>query len=282
MTQKAGVHSRPTRAARSRPAKNDAPESPLGIQSVVRALSILECIGQSTNGIGLVELSKSVELHSSTTFNLVKTMVRLGYIRQSEADRSYHLGGALLKLAANASDEVGLINLANDALQELSLRTGESGHFAVWSSGEVSILAKTNGSGAFQLSDRLSGSRPAHATALGKILLSALSAGQLDEFLRKPLAKVTSRTIVNPEVLRTEIAKVAKAKIAFDDAEFHEEVRCAAVPVFSFAGRIVGAMGLSGPIWRMSIQTLQDKSDELKKAAAKLSAELGYKPGKKS
>ena len=243
---------------------------------MVRALSILECIGQSPNGIGLMEVSKSVGLHSSTTFNLVKTMLRLGYIRQSELTRTYHLGGALLGLVANATDEVGLINLANDTLRDLSLKTGESGHFAVLSSGEVTILAKTNGSGAFQLSDRVNSSRPPHATALGKVLLSGLNGKQLEECLDRPLVRLTPRTIVDPAALRAEIEKVAEAKMAFDDAEFHEEMRCVAVPVFNFAGRMIGALGLSGPIWRMSIQALQDKSQELKKAAVQLSGELGH------
>ena len=229
-------------------------------------------------GIGLAELSKKVGLHNSTTFHLVKTMVALGYIRQ-DRDKRYRIGRSLFALAAGSLDEVELVSLAIPVLEDLTEATGESGHFAVRSGDAVVVIAKTSGSGAFQLTNRAGVTRPAHGTALGKVLLAALTPGQLDRFLQNhELAALTPKTITEPELLRQEVREVARTGVAYDDGEFNAEVRCVAVPVHDFTGQVVGALGISGPIWRLSIPVLQKQTELVKAAARRLSAALGQPP----
>ena len=64
--------------------------------------------------------------------------------------------------------------------------------------------------------------------------------------------------------------------IAIDDGEFDAEVRCVAVGVYDFTGTVVGAIGISGPVWRLSIQELQAKALQVRAAGRALSAELGF------
>lgn len=247
-----------------------------GVQSLGRAFGLLEAIAHVRRGIGLAELSKTVGLHNSTTFHLVKTMVALGYIRQDK-DKRYRIGRALFTLAAGSLDEVELVSLATPVLEDLTEATGEIGHFAIRSGDSVVVVAKTSGSGAFQLTDRVGVMRPAHGTALGKVLLAALTEGQLDRFLQNhELAALTPKTITEPDLLRAEIQEVARNGVAYDDGEFNAEVRCVAVPIYDFTGQVVGALGISGPIWRLSIQAMHKKTGLVKDAARRLSAELGY------
>jgi IclR family KDG regulon transcriptional repressor len=246
-----------------------------GVQSLERAFGLLEAIAHARQGIGLAELSKKVGLHNSTTFHLVKTMVALGYIRQ-DRDKRYRIGRSLFALAAGSLDEVELVSLAIPVLEDLTEATGESGHFAVRSGDSVVVIAKTSGSGAFQLTNRVGITRPAHGTALGKVLLAALTPSQLDRFLENhELTALTPKTITEPEQLRQEIREVARTGVAYDDGEFNAEVRCVAVPVHDFTGQVVGALGISGPIWRLSIPMLQKQTELVKDAAQRLSAELG-------
>jgi IclR family acetate operon transcriptional repressor len=72
--------------------------------------------------------------------------------------------------------------------------------------------------------------------------------------------------------------RVRRAGIGFDDAEFDSEMRCLAAPVRDFSGRVIGAVGLSGPIWRITLQRLHQLSDLIKSTADELSRELGYAP----
>jgi DNA-binding IclR family transcriptional regulator len=247
-----------------------------GVQSLARAFSILEQIARSRDGINLADLSRKVGLHNSTTFHLVKTMVSLGYVRQIKDDKRYRIGRPLFALAANALDEIEMVSLATPVLEDLSRETGESGHFAVPMGDSVVVIARTAGAGAFQLTERVGVVRPAHCTALGKVILAALKPEQLDGFLKRvELAPVTPNSITDAAVLRKNIEDVRQSGIAFDDGEFNPEVRCIAVPVKDFTGQIMGAVGISGPIWRLNIQALQGRAQAVQASARRLSAEFG-------
>ena len=250
-----------------------------GVQSIARAFAIAEEIARNREGISLAELSKRVGLHNSTTFHLVKTMVQLGYVSQLADSRKYRIGRRMFTLAAGALDEIELVNVATPVLEKLTGATGEYSHFAIRSGEQIVVVAKIAGTGIFQMVDRTGAVRPAHATALGKVLLAALSPAQLERYLETcELHPFTAKTIVEREVLLREIEEVRRKGLAFDDGEFDAEARCVAVPVRDFTGRVAGAIGMSGPMWRLSLQALQEKSKYVRDAAVALSAQLGFQP----
>jgi IclR family transcriptional regulator, KDG regulon repressor len=271
-------HAEPAAPAQQPRASDARQEKRGGVQSLARAFSILEEVARSRDGINLAELSRKVGLHNSTTFHLVKTMVSLGYIRQIKDDKRYRIGRPLFALAANALDEIEMVSLATPVLEDLSRETGESGHFAVPMGDSVVVIARTAGPGAFQLTERVGVVRPAHCTALGKVILAALKQDQLDGFLRRAeLTQVTPTSITDAAALKKNLEDVRQSGVAFDDAEFNPEVRCIAVPVRDFTGQIMGAVGISGPIWRLNIQALQSRAQAVQAAARRLSSEFGHR-----
>lgn len=250
----------------------------VGVQSLGRAFAILEQVAHHREGIGLAELSKLVGLHNSTTFHLAKTMVSLGYLRQEKDSKRYRVGRPLFALAASALDEIEMVNVATPVLEDLSRETSESSHFAVRMGDAVVVIARTSGPGAFQLTDRVGVVRPAHCTALGKIILASLRPDQLKRFLeRVDMKPSTKKSITDIAVLSREIAEIKRTGIAFDDGEFNPEVRCVAVPVTDFTGQVIGALGISGPIWRLSNQALHSSAQIVQAAAGRLSQEFGAK-----
>jgi DNA-binding IclR family transcriptional regulator len=252
-----------------------------GIQSLERAFAIMEEVARERDGIALAEISRRVGLHNSTAFHLLKTMVALGYVRQIKDGKRYRIGRPLFALAASALDEIEMVSLATPVLEELSRETGESGHFAVRMGDTVVVIARTSGPGAFQLTDRVGVVRPAHCTALGKVILAALTPEQLDRFLaRADLAPSTPKSITDVELLKREIDEVRRSGMAYDDGEFNPEVRCVAVPVRDFTGNVTGALGISGPIWRLTLQAMQSRAGIVKNAASQLSAAFGHAAGK--
>lgn len=254
-----------------------APKERGGIQSLARAFAILEEVARNQEGINLVDLSKAVGLHNSTTFHLVKTMAQLGYVSQVRDSKRYRIGSRLFTLATGALEENALLALATPVLETLTRETGEAGHFAIRSGNDIVVIARTAGSGLLQMMDRTGAQRPAHATALGKVLLAALSDEQIRQFLGpEPLRKYTAKTIVERDALLREIQEVRRKGMAYDDGEFDAEIRCVAVPVHDFAGRVAGAVGISGPVWRLSLQSLQDKAQQVRAAAERISVALGY------
>jgi IclR family KDG regulon transcriptional repressor len=251
-----------------------------GIQSIERAFAILEEVAHSRDGISLSELSKRVGLHYSTTFHLVRTMASLGYVEQFKDSKRYRIGRHLFTLAAGALDEIELVKLATPVLEGLTRATGECSHFAIRSGDKIVVLAKTVGAGMFQMADRAGVVRPAHCTAIGKVLIAALAPAQVERYVdTHELTRFTPKTIVEREAILRELEQVRRSGLAYDDGEFDAEVRCVAVPVRDFTGQVAGALGLSGPIWRLSIQSLQERAQQVSQAALDLSRELGFETG---
>ena len=110
-------------------------------------------------------------------------------------------------------------------------------------------------------------------------MLAALPPEQFEAFLHeRELTAHTRTTITSIERLREEINEVRKNGVAYDDGEFDEELRCVAVPVMNFTGRVIGSLGVSGPALRLSIQNLQRQIGNARIIAERLSMELGYRP----
>lgn len=269
---------RQVRVADARAAGRDTGERARGgVQSIGRGFAILEEIARNRDGIGLADLSKRVGLHNSTTFHLVKTLLTLGYVRQMKDTKRYRIGRPLFALAASALDEVEMMSLATPVLEDLSRETSESAHFSVRMGDAVVVLARTGGPGAFQLTDRVGIVRPLHCTALGKIMLAALPADELDRMIaRIELKPQTPKSITEPDRLRREIADVRRARVAFDDGEFDAEMRCVALPVYDFSGEVIGAIGISGPVWRLTMEVLHKRTHAVRAAADRLSSEFGF------
>src|SRR5437660_11573865 len=101
----------------------------------------------------------------------------------------------------------------------------------------VVVIARTSGPGAFQLTDRVGVVRPAHCTALGKIILASLRPDQLKRVLeRVELKPSTRKSITDPSVLLREIAEVRRSAMAFDAGQFNPEVRCDRGPAYNLPG----------------------------------------------
>lgn len=251
-----------------------------GIQSLERAAAILEAVASSPDGIGLAELSVRVGLHNSTAFHLVRTLATLGYVEQIADSRKYRIGSRLFMLAAGALDDKVLLSLGTPVLERLSADTGEAAHLAVRSRGEIVVIARTEATGMLQLANRTGATRPAHCTAIGKMLLSQMPDDELDRLLPElPMPAFTERTLTDTSALRAELERVRGSDIAQDDRELDADVRCIAMPVRDFAGRCIAAIGISGPVWRMADAALEAKTAQLRAAAGALSGALGGNGG---
>lgn len=262
-------------------ALSDKPAPRGGVQSIERAASLLDAVAGAPDGIGLVEVSAQVGLHTSTAFHLIRTLVGLGFLVQDGESKRYRIGSRLFTLAAGALDESALLTLGMPVLERLSADTGEAAHLAVRTDQSVTLIARTAASGMLQMSERAGVRRPLHATAIGKVVAAALPAPDLDRLLSEiDLPALTAHTITDPARLRAELDQVRRTGIAHDRCELDPDVRCVAVPVNDFAGRCVASMGISGPIWRLADEAVLIRHQtRLQEAAQELSAMLGHRKG---
>lgn len=253
------------------------PERSGGIQSLERAAAILDAVADCPDGIGLTDLSSQVNLHTSTAFHLIKTLVALGLMLQVPGSKKYRIGSRLFTLAAGAMNESTLLVLGTPVLERLSEQTGEAAHLALRSRKDIILVARTAATGMLQMSERAGIIRPAHATAIGKILIAYLPESGRNRLLDSmTLTRLTENTITDIDKLRVELETVLIEGIAHDRCEFDSEVRCIAMPVRDFSGRCIAAIGISGPKWRMTAKDITRAQHDLASAALDLSRALGH------
>lgn len=258
-------------------ADNSSTSSRGGIQSIERAVAILEAVANDPDGITLAEVSAQLGLHNSTVFHLIKTLATLGIVEQLSGTKRYRVGSRLFMLAAGAMDETAMLTQATPILEALSRETGEAAHLAVRSGHEVVVIARTAATGLLQLSGHTGATRPAHCTAIGKVLMAAAPPEMLDSLLEHiDFRRFTDSTITDPQLYKKQLATIRERGVAYDDCEFDEDVKCIAVPVRDFTGRCPGAIGISGPVWHMRVAATKKKMSILRDAARELSRRLGF------
>jgi DNA-binding IclR family transcriptional regulator len=252
---------------------------PRNIQSIERAAAILRLLSGRTRRLGVVDLAGELELPKGTVHGLLRTLQHVGFVEQDEETGKYQLGAALLHMGSSYLDGNELRTRALNWSDSLAARTHESVRIGTLHEGQVLIVHHV-----FRPDDSMQtldvgALLPAHASALGKILLAdhPYVAGEL---ARGGLEAFTPATITEPDALERELERVRKRGWAADIGELvNGEVSCAA-PILDRRGVTVGAMGVSGPPDRLLIarQPRGDLVAFVREAARAVSRELGAIP----
>lgn len=196
--------------------------------------------------------------------------------QQHEHAKTYHIGAGLFALARAAVDEAELVHIAKPALEQLASETGDSSYLGVLIPEGVMTIDRHEGALNIHNIGRIGSTFPTHATAMGKAILAALPEGQLSAYLEThKLAAYTTKTIVDQSCLRKELIRVRENGFAYGDTEFNDDLRSVAAPVFDFTGRVVGGIGIVGPIWRIGPENLSKLSGSVRAAALDFSRRLG-------
>ena len=172
---------------------------------------------------------------------------------------------------------IEMMSLATPVLEDLSRETGESAHFSVPMGDAVVVLARTSGPGAFQLTDRVGVVRPSHCTALGKIMLSTLAPRPV-----RALSRARRTQGVDGEIdhcggaARSRNRRGAARRHRHRRRRIRRRITLRGATGARLHGQIIGAIGISGPVWRLSIEALQKRARQVRIAADHLSGEFGY------
>jgi IclR family acetate operon transcriptional repressor len=243
-----------------------------GVQSLDRAFAILEAMADAGGVIGLSQLASDSGLPLATIHRLVRTLVDLGYVRQ-EPSRQYSLGPRLMRLAETSTKRLG--TLAHPYMSHVVEALGESVNLAVLDGEEIVYVAQVQPSQNFMRMFTEVGRRAKpHTTAVGKAMLAAQSdRAVLDLLKRTGMPRRTEHTITDPNEFLADLQRVRERGYALDDGEQEVGVRCVAVAVPD-APRPM-ALSMSGPLPRMSDDTVAKAAPILHEAAAAVSAELG-------
>jgi DNA-binding IclR family transcriptional regulator len=247
-------------------------------QSVARALSLLDRVAGGTSTLG--ELAAAEGVHKSTVLRLLRVLESEGFVRH-DGEHRYVLGPHLFRLAQQALDGFDVRFAAGPRLKKLRDETGQTVHLAVLD-GTVAIYVDKlePRETPVRMASRIGKTAALHSTAVGKVLLAGLDAGERAELVASlDYPRYTERTPAGPDALLHEVATVARKGWAEDHAENETFINCVGAPIRAGDGRTLAAVSISVPDVLLPHEAVLELVAPLLAATADISRDCGYKPG---
>ncbi|MEV6774165.1 IclR family transcriptional regulator [Nocardia sp. NPDC051030] len=250
---------------------------PGSIQSIERAAAMLRLLARGNGRMGVGEIAAALGLAKPTAHGILRTLQGVGFVEQDSVSGKYQLGSALQELGAGYLDANELRSRAINRADTLAARSGESVRIAAPVNGGVEVVHHVfrpdNTEQALAVGEML----PAHATALGKVLLAYDS--ELSAALReRELPALTHRTIVDKPALGRALTEVRRTGWAGDVGEYVSGEASIAAPIRARGGLVVGAIGINGPVDRLCDGQLRFRPvliGQVRDAARAVSRDLG-------
>jgi IclR family KDG regulon transcriptional repressor len=243
-----------------------------------RGLDILIAVGSAdataAGGLGVVRIAELVGREKSQVSRALKTLLDTGLVERDPGTRAYRLGWRLYAMAAGAGD-ARLLAAARPVLHALVARVGESAHLSVLDGTDVLTVLSEAPASAVRAAGWVGRRVPAHCTSSGRALLL----DEHDDALRGRFAGVAfggGSTGRGPRDVEDFLRRVAAARArgyAVVDEELEPGLVGAAAPVRAFDGRVVAAINVSAPKFRLG-RRLEAAGRDVRAAAAELSARL--------
>lgn len=247
--------------------------------AVEAALSILETLG-TVHELGVTELARKLGMGKSSVYRLLATLARRGYVEKNPQSERYQLTYRLFAVGSPAAERYGLRETAHPVMQRLAAETGETVNLGVLDGRRVVNLHKVESRHLLRMHLQVGGGVPAHATALGKVLLAALEPAEVNRRLSgRRLERLTRRTIGARTSLHKALARIRERGFAIDDEECSLGLRCVAAPILDHRRSVVAALSISGPSQRLPHAALSRMAEVVRAAAREVSHRLGYPMG---
>ncbi|UGY94781.1 IclR family transcriptional regulator [Streptomyces gobiensis] len=245
------------------------------VQSVDRAVSVLEILARLGEA-GVTEIADELGVHKSTAFRLLGVLENRGLVDQERERGKYYLGAGVLRLAGAAANRLDISQEGAPVCRSLAGDTGETANIAVLDADAAVNIMQARGAAAVTAYNWLGRRTPLHATASGKVLLAHLPKERQDGLLSRKLARFTEHTITTAADVRSQLQTAAERGFAYAYEELEIGLNAVAAPVRLHDGAVIGAIGVSGPAYRMARGRLPELAERSAKAAEELSRRMGY------
>jgi IclR family acetate operon transcriptional repressor len=246
-----------------------------GAALIGKAFHMVDLIAAASTPITVTELAAKTGWARPTLYRILSAVVAQGYVRLDPLANGYTLGFRFLEHAQKVWASAGLAAIASVELQRLRDMTGETAYLAVPHEGEMLSLGKFEGLHAARSSARLGAAKPLHCTSQGKAVLAFLPEREAKRLLtRAPLERFTPNTIVDPDILTSQLEIIRQRGFATEDEEIVIGNRCVGAPVLDAGGRPVAAVSVAGPIWRLTPERVEQLGPEVAAIAQGIAQQL--------
>lgn len=248
------------------------------VQTLEKALDIINLLSKSGSKqpLGISEISRNLGLGKSTVHRILDTLVAYKYIEKCPRSHGYRLGWGLFEIGNMVPLKHDLYSFDYEILQDLCDEFCEAVNFGVRDGKDVVIVSKVDPETRLKVNRQIGTREPLHATSLGKILISELTDEELNElFANAELEIYTVNTIGTLDGLKVELEKVRNQGFAIDNEELFHGLVCIAMAIRDYSNKIVAAISVSGPSFRMNFNKLTSIKVKLQQVSKELSGYMG-------
>jgi PcaR/PcaU/PobR family beta-ketoadipate pathway transcriptional regulator len=267
-----------------------APANPAGaderymVPGLARGLAMLAAFSAERSQLSLADLARAVGLTRSSAFRIAYTLAELGYLVRNEATKSYRLGPRVLSLGFAYLASIEIVEIAQPHLEALRDRTQCSAHLAVLDGAEIVYVARHADQKALTSRIQVGSRLPAHATSMGRAILSQLPAEKVRaRFKGKALEAFSEATATTLDDLIAQLARDRAQGCVLSRSNFERGIASVAAPVFDAEGAVIAAINITTPESTLSGDDLETGiRDAVVETAAAISEWLGHRGERRS
>ena len=248
------------------------------VQSLTRALSILNTIAISPSGLKLTEISKGLGLAPSTTHRMLTTLQEERYVQYDRDSTRWQIGIQAFVTGNGFLSSRDLVSVARPYMRRLMEESGETINLAISEGDDVIYMAQVESREMMRVYSKPGNRVPLHCSGVGKAILMQMDETSIIRIVTASgLAQLTEKTIQSQQELIEELQKSRIRGFAIDDEEHAVGLRCVASVIFDEYAEPFAALSISGPTARISPQRLLQLGEKAKLLSAEITAALGGK-----
>lgn len=261
---------------KSRPPAADDENKAGSVQSVDRALAILEVLGEDEEGYRLTDLAARTGLSPSTVHRLLTTLEQRRFVQFDQTDGMWYVGRQSFAVGSAFVRRRNFVAPALPILRRLRDQTRETANLAVVDEGEVVFITQIESREIMRAITRVGGRVPMVTSGLGKVILATYSDEAVDAVIQRyGMRRMTAKSLTRPGLLHEALHTIRAQGYGIDDEEFIDGLRCVSAPVYDAQGEALAAISVSGLTARMMEERLPTLGELVRAAANELTMALG-------
>ena len=237
-----------------------------------KSFRLIEVLAESPDPRGVTELGLELGLVKSNVHRLLNSLQELGVVRQAPESEKYELTLRLWQLGNKVLSRLNVKDVAIEYMHRLRDQAQEDVFLSALEGVEVLYLHKLQSGHVVRAS--FGGSNPAYCSSTGKAILAWLPPERVEQVMRDA-RRFTERTIVEIAAMRRELAVIRERGFSMNVGEWTNSVHGVAAPIFDHAGKVVAALGISGPAHRLELDRLEAMGPLVRETTRQISVRLG-------
>jgi DNA-binding IclR family transcriptional regulator len=244
------------------------------VQSVDRALAILDILALRGEA-GVTEIAAELDVHKSTAFRLIGALENRRLVEQVAERGKYRLGFGIVRLAGATTARLDLPRESQPVCERLATELDETVNVAILDSGQATNITQVYGTAAVTTRNWIGQRTPLHATSSGKVLLAWAPEEDLVIAL-DTMERYTPSTITSRSKLLSELDTIRQRGWGSTAEELEIGLNAIAAPIRGGSGDVIAAVSVSGPAYRLSVESFPEIAEKLRDGAAEISSRVGY------